>query len=140
DRRHRRPARFDRSGSRPARSWWCAGLERGRHARPRALRRSAGLGGARDRAADAGKPPQPDRHAGVMQSAADSRAGRRRSLMKLVPEPATVKSALSAHAAIGLLAGALLYLVCLSGTVLVLYQEWQRFEQPDAPEMTAIDP
>lgn len=60
--------------------------------------------------------------------------------MNLVPEPATVKSALSAHAAIGLLAGALLYLVCLSGTVLVLYQEWQRFEQPDAPEMTAIDP
>lgn len=60
--------------------------------------------------------------------------------MKLVPEPATVKSALSAHAAIGLLAGALLYLVCLSGTVLVLYEEWQRFEQPNAPEMTAIDP
>lgn len=60
--------------------------------------------------------------------------------MKLVPEPATVKSALSAHAAIGLLAGALLYLVCLSGTVLVLYEEWQRFEQPNAPEMNAIDP
>jgi len=60
--------------------------------------------------------------------------------MKLVPEPATVKSALSAHAAIGLLAGALLYLVCLSGTVLVLYEEWQRFEQPAAPEMSAIAP
>jgi len=55
-------------------------------------------------------------------------------------EPATVKRALSAHAAIGLLAGALLYLVCLSGTVLVLYDEWQRWEQPAAPEMAEISP
>ena len=60
--------------------------------------------------------------------------------MALTIEPTTVKRALSAHAAIGLLAGALLYLVCLSGTVLVLYDEWQRWEQPDAPEMTAISP
>ncbi|WP_052134491.1 PepSY-associated TM helix domain-containing protein [Sphingomonas sp. 37zxx] len=60
--------------------------------------------------------------------------------MKLAPDAATVKNALSAHAAIGLLAGALLYLVCLSGTVLVFYQQWQRAEQVDAPEMTRIDP
>lgn len=60
--------------------------------------------------------------------------------MRLVPDAATVKQALSAHAAIGLLAGALLYLVCLSGTVLVFYQEWQRAEQRDAPEMQAIAP
>lgn len=60
--------------------------------------------------------------------------------MKLFPDAATVKRALPAHAAVGLLAGALLYLVCLSGTVLVLYEEWQRLEQPDAPEMTRIDP
>lgn len=60
--------------------------------------------------------------------------------MTLAPSAATVKRALSAHAAIGLLAGALLYLVCLSGTVLVFYEEWQRIEQPDAPEMTAITP
>jgi len=60
--------------------------------------------------------------------------------MRLVPHADTVKRALSAHAAIGLLGGALLYLVCLSGTLLVFYQEWQRFEQPDAPEMTRIEP
>lgn len=60
--------------------------------------------------------------------------------MKFVPDASTVKNALSAHAAIGLLGGALLYLVCLSGTVLVLYEEWQRFEQPDAPEMESISP
>ncbi|MCL6250039.1 PepSY domain-containing protein [Altererythrobacter sp. KTW20L] len=52
----------------------------------------------------------------------------------------TVKTALSAHAAMGLLASALLYLVCLSGTVLVLYDEWQRLEQPAAPEMASFAP
>lgn len=52
----------------------------------------------------------------------------------------SVQRALSAHAALGLLASALLYLVCLTGTVVVFYQEWQRIEQPDAPEMAAIAP
>jgi uncharacterized iron-regulated membrane protein len=51
-----------------------------------------------------------------------------------------VQRALSGHAAIGLLASALLYLICLTGTVVVFYQEWQRIEQPNAPEMTAITP
>ena len=60
--------------------------------------------------------------------------------MKLAVSADTVKSALSAHAAIGLIGGALLYLLCLSGTVLVLYEEWQRFEQQDAPEMQSISP
>ena len=52
--------------------------------------------------------------------------------------PGTVKKSLSVHAAIGLLAGALLYIVSLTGTVAVLYQELQRVEQPDMPEMAAI--
>ncbi|MEZ5654874.1 MAG: PepSY-associated TM helix domain-containing protein [Sphingobium sp.] len=52
----------------------------------------------------------------------------------------SVQRALSAHAAIGLLASALLYLICLTGTVVVFYQEWQRIEQPDAPEIAAISP
>lgn len=52
----------------------------------------------------------------------------------------SVQRALSAHAAIGLLASALLYLICLTGTVVVFYQEWQRIEQPGAPEMGAIAP
>lgn len=51
-----------------------------------------------------------------------------------------VQRALSAHAAIGLLASALLYLICLTGTIVVFYQEWQRIEQPNAPEMAAIAP
>ena len=60
--------------------------------------------------------------------------------MTLAPETSTVKRSLSAHAAIGLLAGALLYIVCLSGSLLVFYEEWQRLETPAAPQMTAIDP
>ncbi|MEH6789547.1 PepSY-associated TM helix domain-containing protein [Parasphingorhabdus sp.] len=55
-------------------------------------------------------------------------------------EPGTVKKSLSAHAAIGLIAGALLYIISLTGTVAVFYQELQRVEQPTAPEMAAIAP
>jgi uncharacterized iron-regulated membrane protein len=64
--------------------------------------------------------------------------------MKPLPQrgfdKATVRSALSAHAAIGIVVGALLYLVCLTGSVLVFYAEWQRIEQPAAPEMAAMAP
>lgn len=60
--------------------------------------------------------------------------------MSLVPEASTVKRSLSAHAAIGLLAGALLYIVCLSGTLLVFYEEWQRLETGNPPQMTSIAP
>lgn len=60
--------------------------------------------------------------------------------MKWVPDASTVKRALAAHAAIGLIAGALLYIVCLTGTVLVFYEEWQRVEQPGAPEMARLEP
>lgn len=60
--------------------------------------------------------------------------------MSTAPESSTVKRALSAHAAIGLLAGALLYLVSLTGTVAVFHQEWQRIEQSGVPEIAAIEP
>ena len=60
--------------------------------------------------------------------------------MSAVIEPGTVKRALSAHVAIGLIAGALLYIVSLTGTVAVFYQELQRVEQPNAPEMNSISP
>ena len=60
--------------------------------------------------------------------------------MSGIIQPATVKKSLSAHAAIGLIAGALLYIVSLTGTVAVFYQELQRIEQPEAPEMPSIAP
>lgn len=53
---------------------------------------------------------------------------------------ATVRRALAAHSAVGLICCALLYLICTTGTAIVLYEEWQRIEQPDAPEMTQIAP
>lgn len=56
------------------------------------------------------------------------------------PEASTVKQALGAHAAIGLVTCALLYLVCLTGSLAVFYEELQRIEQPTAPEMREIDP
>ena len=52
----------------------------------------------------------------------------------------TVRKAISAHSALGLVCCALLYLICATGTAIVLYEEWQRFEQRNAPEMTAIAP
>lgn len=60
--------------------------------------------------------------------------------MKFALDKNVVKKALSAHAAIGLLASALLYIVCVTGTVVVFYEEWQRIEQRRVPEMTAIAP
>ncbi|MEL7689943.1 PepSY-associated TM helix domain-containing protein [Citromicrobium bathyomarinum] len=51
-----------------------------------------------------------------------------------------VRKAISAHSAVGLICCALLYLICASGTAIVLYEEWQRFEQLDAPEMNEIEP
>jgi len=60
--------------------------------------------------------------------------------MTLRLSKALVQRGLSTHAAIGLLASALLYIVCLTGTVTVFYEEWQHLEQPDAPEMQRIAP
>ncbi|HTG39052.1 PepSY-associated TM helix domain-containing protein [Sphingomonas sp.] len=57
-----------------------------------------------------------------------------------LPSPDLVRRALSGHAAIGLLAGGLLYLICLSGTIVVLREEIQRWEQPDIAETMTIAP
>lgn len=51
-----------------------------------------------------------------------------------------VRRGVAAHSAVGLICCALLYLICTTGTAIVLYEEWQRLEQPDAPEMTQIAP
>jgi len=55
--------------------------------------------------------------------------------------PATlVQRALAGHAAIGLLASALIYLLALTGTVIVIHDRWQRWEQPAAAEVAALSP
>jgi uncharacterized iron-regulated membrane protein len=58
----------------------------------------------------------------------------------LSKRPGLVQRALSGHAAIGLLTGALLYLVCLSGALAVLQEHLQRWEEPRAAETAAISP
>ncbi len=51
-----------------------------------------------------------------------------------------VQRALGGHAAIGLLASALLYLIALSGTLIVVHDRWQRWEQPGVAETVTISP
>ena len=51
-----------------------------------------------------------------------------------------VRRALGGHAAIGLLAGALLYLIALSGTLVVIHDRWQRWEQPTVVEAATLSP
>lgn len=53
---------------------------------------------------------------------------------------AFVRTLLGAHSVIGLTAAALLYLVCVSGVFSVFYTEYERWEQPQAPETVQVDP
>ena len=54
--------------------------------------------------------------------------------------PGLVKRSLAAHSWIGLLVGSLMYLICLSGTLAVFYQEFERWEQPGVEEYRDYDP
>ena len=47
--------------------------------------------------------------------------------------PDFVRAMLAGHSALGLAFAALIYVVCLSGTLTVFLHEFQRWEQPDAP-------
>lgn len=60
--------------------------------------------------------------------------------MKLVPSAALVKQSLAGHSWIGVLVGAFMYLVCLSGTLAVFYPEFERWEQPEVVESADFDP
>ncbi|MDG2521573.1 PepSY-associated TM helix domain-containing protein [Caulobacter segnis] len=51
-----------------------------------------------------------------------------------------VKGQLLAHKLLGLVLAAVMYLVCITGTVAVFYGEFQRWEQPAAPEMAYASP
>lgn len=60
--------------------------------------------------------------------------------MKPVPGAALVKQSLASHSWLGVMVGALMYLVCLSGTLAVLYPEFERWEQPEVEEFQSLDP
>ncbi len=60
--------------------------------------------------------------------------------MKPLLSPALVKKSLASHSWVGLLIGALMYLVCLSGTLAVFYHEFERWEQPHIEEYLDYNP
>ena len=47
---------------------------------------------------------------------------------------------LSGHSAVGLAVGALMYILCLSGTLMVFHEEFERWEQPQVPEFSTVTP
>lgn len=51
-----------------------------------------------------------------------------------------VRRALAGHAALGLLAATLLYVIALTGTLAVIHDRWQRWEQPAVPELADLSP
>jgi uncharacterized iron-regulated membrane protein len=51
--------------------------------------------------------------------------------------PNFVRAMLAGHSALGIAFAALIYIVCLSGTLVVFVGELQRWEQPDAPVVSA---
>lgn len=59
--------------------------------------------------------------------------------MKFSLSPALVKRYLQSHSWLGLAMAAVLYLVCVSGTVTVFARYLDRWEQPDVQEFTRID-
>lgn len=61
-------------------------------------------------------------------------------LPKTQPAQTLVQRALGGHAAIGLLVSALLYIVAISGSIIVIHDRWQRWEQPNVVEMEALSP
>lgn len=60
--------------------------------------------------------------------------------MKFALSPTLVKNSIASHAWLGLLAGALMYLVCVSGTVVVFAKYLERWEQPAVAEFQALSP
>jgi uncharacterized iron-regulated membrane protein len=51
-----------------------------------------------------------------------------------------VRKSLNTHSLIAIVFGALIYILAVTGTLSVFNHEFQRWEQPDAPEMQAIAP
>ena len=60
--------------------------------------------------------------------------------MKLSLPPELVRRSLDAHSAIGLVIGALMYLICLTGTLTVLAESFERWEQPGVSEFYEATP
>jgi uncharacterized iron-regulated membrane protein len=58
--------------------------------------------------------------------------------MKLQLPSELVRRSLDAHSAMGLVIGALMYFICLTGTIVVAMQTFERWEQPAVPEFREV--
>lgn len=72
-------------------------------------------------------------------SAAPGPRTKRPGLLARVPA-AFVRSVLKGHSSLGLAFAAAIYLVCLTGTLAVFTREFQRWENPHAPQVTEVTP
>ncbi len=59
-------------------------------------------------------------------------------LAKLVPSKAFTRSMLDGHGLIGVIFGAVLYILCLSGALIVLTDQWTIWERPEAPVVESV--
>ncbi|MAT94960.1 MAG: hypothetical protein CME59_20510 [Halioglobus sp.] len=59
--------------------------------------------------------------------------------MKFPLSPDQVRRSLDAHSAIGLVVGALMYLICLTGALAALAESFERWEQPGVSEFHQVD-
>lgn len=69
----------------------------------------------------------------------DARTDARSAGRQLLSAP-FVRSMLAGHSALGIAFAALIYIVCFSGTVLVFLNDFERWEQPDTPLLSAVTP
>lgn len=59
--------------------------------------------------------------------------------MNLTPSKHFFRQSFKAHSWLGLMVGALMYLICISGSIAVYYEELERWEQPTAQEYFDYD-
>lgn len=74
-----------------------------------------------------------------MNDAATTAKPRRKPLMSRIPA-GFVQAVLKGHSGLGIAFAAALYVVCLSGTLVVFYDEFLRWENPAAPQVTEVSP
>src|SRR5690606_34624892 len=75
----------------------------------------------------------------LMSAPPPVRPKRRRDLMSRIPA-GFVRAVLRGHSSLGLAFAALIYLICLSGSIAVFAHEFQRWESAGGPRVTAVSP
>lgn len=59
--------------------------------------------------------------------------------MKSIFSKQTITKSVHAHSVVGITIGAFMYLLCLTGTLLVVADYWERWEQPTIPEFSSAN-